>query len=255
MLIHDPAQLRLGRKARAYDPRTLRLADYLKPGALPPVPDAIDYGAKVKDFGMLKNDQLGDCTVAGLLHANLVWLSQAAPAPAFSDAYAVSLYEQLCGYKPGDPSTDQGGVELDILKAWRKAPLGGVQLDAFVSVNPRNWNQVKFALHRFGALYAGIALPLSAQTEDVWRSTKDNPGGWGGHCVILTAYRDRANCLDEDMLTCVTWGANKGLTRPWLSAYCDELYAPLPSTGWVGSTGEAPNHLNMEQLRADLARL
>lgn len=253
-MLHDPTQVRLGRLPRRSDPRTLRLAEYLTPGALPPIPVAIDNGTKVKDWGMLANDQLGDCTCAGILHAIMLWKSSGAAPPNFSDSDAIVLYEQLCGYKPGDQSTDQGGVELDILKAWRKAPLADSALDAFIAVNPRNWNQVKAALYLFGTLYMGLSLPTSAQDEDVWRSTSGTPGSWGGHCVIASAYSDRARCLGDDTLTCITWGAEKKMTRQWLSAYCDELYALL-SPDWVGPDGKAPNGFDLAQLQADLAKV
>lgn len=254
MFVHDPALVRLGRQPARADARNLKFSRYITVGALPKVPDHVDNGQHVKQWGMLANDRLGDCTCAGILHAIMLWRSFNGPAPAFADADALMLYQNLCGYRIGDPSTDQGGVELDILKAWRKAPIKGAQLTGFVQVNPKNWMHVKTALYLFGTLYMGLALPNSAQKEKVWTATNDAPGSWGGHCTVASAYADRALCLQPDTLTCITWGQQQVMTRQWLATYCDELYALL-SPDWFDKAGKAPNGFDLEQLQADLAQL
>lgn len=253
-MLHDPARLRLGRRAPRIDARTLRLGTYLTAGQLPAAPAAYDSGTKVTDWKMFANDVLGDCTCAGILHMLMLWNSQDGPMLQFSDTDAVQLYSQLCGYVPGKPETDQGGIELDILNAWRKSPILGHSLQAYVTVNPKNWAHVKLAHWLFGTLYLGISLPLSAQNEEVWKDTSGTPGTWGGHCVVSSAYEDRANCLADDTLTVITWGEPKKMTRQWLAKYCDELYAPLSPT-WLGTDGMAPNGFDGAQLAADLGRL
>src|ERR1700761_4232805 len=130
---YDPAALRLGRRPARADGRSLRFARYVTP-ALPKPPSAVDYGGKVSQWGMLANDRLGDCTCAGVLHMIMLWTSQVDVARVFTDADAIGLYEKLCGYRPGDPASDQGGVELDILKAWRRAPIEDCELLAFAAV-------------------------------------------------------------------------------------------------------------------------
>lgn len=249
-MIHDPALFKLGRKAVRHDDRTLCLAKYLDPTALPTPPSAIDYGGKVTNWEMLGNNSLGDCTIAALLHAIMLWNSQEGIEISFTDAIAISLYSQLCGYVPGDPSTDNGGVELDILNTWRKSNLGGCTLLGYVSVDPTNWEHVKIAHWLSGTLYMGLSLPVSAQDEDEWSDTSGEPGTWGGHAVISCAYSD----LVSQKLTCVTWGQEKVMTQEWLARYCDELYAPI-TAAWFDKSGKAPNGFNVDQLQADLAAL
>lgn len=251
-MLHDSALVRLGRRAPRIDARTLRLGTYLKAGQLPAIPSSLDNGAGIKNWGVLANDVLGDCTVAGILHLLMLWGKADGLYQSFADADAISLYSKLCGYVPGKPETDQGGVEIDILNAWRKAPIMGCELKSYVSVNPKNWALVKAAIDLFGALYMGLSLPTSAQNEDVWKDTGGTPGSWGGHCTVATGFADRATCLDDDTLTCVTWGAPKKMTRKWLATYCDELYAPLSPT-WLGPDNKAPNGFDLAQLQADLA--
>jgi len=250
-MLHDPTQLRLGRRAPRVDSRTLRLGAYLTPGQLPEVPSKLDNGAGIKDWGLLKNDVLGDCTAAGILHLLMLWGQADGLYKSFTDADAISLYSQLCGYVPGKPETDQGGVEIDILNTWRKTPIMGCELTLYASVNPKNWALVKAAILLCGGLYMGLALPTSAQNEEVWKDTSGTPGSWGGHCVTASGYADRVTCLDDDTLTCITWGQPKKMTRKWLATYCDELYAPLSPT-WLGPDNKAPNGFNMAQLQADL---
>src|ERR1035438_8289552 len=63
---------KLGRKAIKTDTRTLMLGDYLTP-ALPPPPAAADWTKGQTSWGMMMNDTLGDCTIAGVGHAVQVW--------------------------------------------------------------------------------------------------------------------------------------------------------------------------------------
>jgi len=253
---YDPAALRLGRMPARADGRSLRFARYLTP-ALPRPPSAIDYGGKVAQWGMLANDRLGDCTCAGILHMIMLWASQYRTPPVFGDADAVALYERLCGYRPGQPDTDRGGVELDILKAWRRAPIQGCELLAFAAVDPTDWEEVKLAHWLAGTLYMGVNLPLSAQREKVWSSTRDAPGGWGGHCMVTSAYRDAKSLfglMSNRRLTAVTWGTTQEMTPEWVATYCDELWVPV-TPAWFGAGGVAPNGFNLEQLKADVAAI
>ena len=63
---------KLGRKAIKTDTRTLVFGDYLTP-ALPPPPPAVDWTEGIASWGMMLNDTLGDCTIAGCGHAVQVW--------------------------------------------------------------------------------------------------------------------------------------------------------------------------------------
>lgn len=247
----DPAMVKLGRRPARLDRRNLRLAHYLA-ADIPTPPDTVDYGASIKDWGMLANDQLGDCTCAGILHMIMLWNAENGVHLQFRDGDAIKLYEQLCGYDPRDPNTDQGGIELDILKSWRKMPIYGTSLLGFASVDPTNWKEVRLAHWLAGSLYMGLSLPVSAQNETIWSHTSDTPGGWGGHCTISNGYGKLGGFNCSDYLSAVTWGTKQRMTPRWLAKYCDELYAPI-TPSWFNKSGIAPNMLNLEQLKADIA--
>lgn len=62
--------LRLGAEMSPDDDRTLRLARYIDPKALPPAPTHTNNAAAVASWPMFLNDQIGDCTIASFAHAD-----------------------------------------------------------------------------------------------------------------------------------------------------------------------------------------
>src|SRR5579863_7845589 len=65
----DPLKLKLGKLVARHDPRTLLLASYTTP-QLPAPPPAMNVAKKVKGpWGMMDNDQIGDCTCAFAVHS------------------------------------------------------------------------------------------------------------------------------------------------------------------------------------------
>ena len=239
---------KLGRQPARHDPRTLKLASYLDVKTLPAIPGTQEWGGPVSQWGMMKNDTLGDCTIAAAGHLILMDTTYQKKPFTPSDDQIVSAYSAITGYDPSDPSTDQGAVELDVLKYWRKSGIANHKIVAFVSVPATNLALVRAAIYLFGAVYSGVNLPVSAQDQEVWdvNGPGDNsPGSWGGHAVPLVGYGD-------DEMTCVTWGALKNLTTAWWLAYGEEAYA-IVSADWAPPDACAPNSFNLTQLKADLA--
>ena len=102
----------------------------------------------------------------------------------------------------------------------------------------------------FGGLYAGVALPVSAQrqtgwTWDVTSATPKDFGSWGGHAIPIVAY-------DSAGLTCVTWGTLQKMTWAFWDAYVDEAYACL-TPDWIAADGKAPSGFDLASLQADLS--
>ena len=75
----DHSRMKLGKKPRRYDRRTLRLGRFLTPALAPP-PPAVTNSGGVASWGMMLNGPntygqgippagLGDCTIAGVAHA------------------------------------------------------------------------------------------------------------------------------------------------------------------------------------------
>jgi hypothetical protein len=242
---------RLGRKAVKIDSRTLKLARYLL-STLPLPPVARDWTKGVTSFGMMRNDTLGDCTIAGCAHAVQVWSLNTGQEVTIGDAAIESAYSAWDGYVSGDASTDNGGVALDVLTNWRKSGLDGHKLEAFAAANVKNATEIEQAIDLFGGVYIGVALPLTAQDQSEWDVVKDDgsgsseAGSWGGHCVYVAAY-------DASSLTCITWGKPLKMTRQFWFKYCDEAYA-LFGTDWLKS-GKSPLGFDAATLNADLAAI
>ncbi len=243
----DHSQMRLGRKAIKTDSRTLMMANYITPG-LPPPPPAKDWTNGITSWGMMLNDTLGDCTIAGAAHAVQVWSANTGGEVTVPDATIENYYQQWDGYVPGNPGTDKGGVELDVLNAWQKQGFAGRVLLAFADPKPSNLTQIRQSITMFGGVYIGLALPLTAQSQDVWDvvtpgGAKAKPGSWGGHCVFVPKY-------DEHGFTCITWGQLKTMTLAFWKKYCDEAHTLL-SQVWLTDKG-SPAGFDQNQLLADL---
>jgi hypothetical protein len=243
----DHSQMKLGRKAIKTDSRTLQLGKYLTP-ALPPPPAAADWTKGITSWGMMMNDTLGCCTIAGVGHAIQIFTANTGSEVTVPDTTIESYYEQWDGYVPGNPKTDNGGVELDVLNDWQKGGFSGNKLLAFADPKVSNLVEVRQAIALFGGVYIGLSLPLTAQTQDVWDvvprgGAKAKPGSWGGHCVFVAKY-------DQKGFTCITWGQLKVMTIAFWNKYCDESHALL-AQDWLDAKG-SPSGFNQTQLQADL---
>jgi hypothetical protein len=241
---------KLGRKAIKTDTRTLALGDYLTP-SLPPPPAAADWTKGIVSWGMMLNNTLGDCTIAGVGHAIQVWTANTSGLITPPDPTIESYYEQWDGYVAGDPNTDHGGVELDVLTAWRKQGFAGHALLAFADPRPDNLVEIHQSIALFGGVYIGLSLPLTAQTQDVWDVVSSGgagarKGSWGGHCVFVPSY-------DQNGFTCITWGQTKTMTLAFWKKYCDEAHTLL-GQDWLTAKG-SPDGFDQTQLQADLANI
>lgn len=243
--------MKLGRKAVKHDSRTLRVGNYT--AALPAPPRYMDWTKGVTSFGQMMNDTLGCCTIAGLGHAVQILSLNAGAEVTVTDADILKYYVSWDGYVAGEPTTDNGGVELDVLNDWKKDGFAGHALTAFAAVNPSDVEEVKQAIALFGGAYIGVSLPLAAQDEvgTLWDygwmdfGAKYKPGGWGGHCVFVIGY-------DQDGVTCITWGRLQRMSWSFWAKYVDEAYALL-SPDFLSANGLDPAGFDMAQLAADLA--
>jgi len=257
----DPLKLKLGKLAARHDPRTLMLASYTTT-ALPAPPPALNAAEKVKGpWGMMDNDQIGDCTCAAAGHLIMEWTATAQSKMATpTDKQIVAAYSAITGYNPTTGANDNGAQELDVLNYWRQHGIAGHKITAYMTLEPSNHTHIMDAVWIFGGCYIGVALPKSAQAQtsnkQIWSvpasgtSGDGAPGSWGGHAVPVVAYDSRS-------LTVVTWGALQTMTWGFWAAYCDEAYAILSSDYLSKKGGQlvAPAGFNLQQLQEDLADL
>ena len=250
----DPKKLKLGKGAARHDPRALLMASYVAP-SLPPPPPSADLTTKVSAWGMMENDQIGDCTCAAAGHLLMEWTANAGKKMVTpSDKQIVAAYSAITGYNPTTGANDNGAVEVDVLNYWRQTGIAGHKIGAFVSLEPSNHNHIMDAVYIFQGCYIGMQLPISAQAQvqnhQPWSvppggATGDGkPGSWGGHAVPAVAYDSRG-------VTVVTWGALQMMTWSFWEAYCDEAYAIL-SKDYLTGKKTTPHGFSVAQLNADL---
>ncbi len=253
--------LKLGKRAPRIDPRTLRLAKYVK--ALPPPPKTMGYIDAVHDWKLFLNDSLGDCTCAAAGHQIMQWTTYATKEVIPTDAAILQAYEAVSGYNPNDPSTDQGAVILDVLNYWRKHGIAGHKIAAFAQINPSNFVEIQQAVALFGSVYLGVGLPVSAQDPrtdqnglPIWEVPTDgpimdgSPGSWGGHAIPAVGYK--ASAIKNGGLRVVSWGQLFDMSWNFLAAYCDEAWA-IVTPDWIEQNGKSPSGFDLATLLSDLS--
>ena len=263
MNIFNVVGRKLGKRAQEIDPRTLKLADYLTPPEpIPLPPRKADYLSPVKNWPMFMNDTIGDCTIAAPGHMIQEWTTVSGQnTVTLTDADILAAYEVVGGYVPGDPTTDNGCVLMDVLRYWRGTGIGGHKITAFVAVDITNRVEVRQAIYLFGNVLLGLGLPITSQNPDTraglpcWdvpaygAVRNGSPWSWGGHCVPVGQYS--ADPKGFRGLEVVTWGQVYQMTWAFLEAYADEAYVVL-SPDWINQEGKSPTGFNLDQLMADL---
>jgi hypothetical protein len=213
---------------------------------IPDPPSSVDYYSSIgrTDWGMLGNDQYGDCTIAGAAHAVMAWNSEAKMSdPVPGSDQVLAQYNQITGGK------DTGCVESDVLTLWRKHGLfGDNQIDGFAPVDPKNLVEIHQAIAFYGGAYIGVRLPQSAMEQfnkgQPWTVVQGSPIE-GGHCVHLVGY-------DSTYVYAVTWGQVVQVAYPWLATYIDECWAII-SQEFVKVHGGPL--LDLATLQADISKI
>lgn len=254
----DPHKLKLGKGDARHDPRTLLLASYVTP-ALPTPPVSYDLTTKVgSSWGMMDNDQIGDCTCAAAGHLIMEWTANAAKKMVTpTDKQIVAAYSAVTGYNPATGANDNGAQEIDVLNYWRQTGIASHKIGAYMALEPANHVHIMDSVYIFQGCYIGVQLPISAQAQtqnhQPWSvppgGTTGNgkPGSWGGHAIPVVAYDARG-------VTVVTWGALQIMTWGFWEAYCDEAYA-IVSNDYITGKKTTPEGFSLQQLQEDLADL
>ena len=268
---------RLGRKRPEHpphlNPKVLHFKDFVDPAfealpgpsPLPPVRPYRDWMAWAVDqlggagnFGMMLNDQLGDCTCAAVGHMVQTLTAVDGKVVTPSDDDVLRMYE-ASGYVPGNSSTDQGWYIQDALDYWKNTGLAGHKIDTYVAIDPQNQIHIDLAFEIGGVINIGLGLPLASQNQNgVWYvpstglSGYGEPASWGGHSVMVakravTSPKTPGTVLRHGL---VTWGqAEWRITPNYWAAYVDEVWMPV-SFDWIKNNGYSPSGFNLAGLIA-----
>lgn len=249
--------MKLGKTAAR--PYQLHLGDYLDHAKLPIIPLQFGHDLAVKSWGMLGNDMVGDCVVAGGFHETMLWNSETGVSVAVSQRCALETYSAITGYDPtqtaedGSNPTDQG-TDVQVAAQWR-VDHGLVddhgnthKIAAFVAIKP-NLAELYAAAYLFGAVGIGLQLPSSAQDQfDAGEPWTVVPGDSieGLHYVSVVARR-------TDGIHVITWGREQVMTEQFFRTYCDEAVVYFSEEMLSG--GVDLDGFDREQLVADLHAL
>jgi len=233
---------RLGKHPPKLDRRNLKFKSYL-PVALPAPPPAVDRASRLRNIGMMANDQYGSCTISAAGHMVQSWSVYAERGQQnIPDSEIIKAYLTIS-------PEDNGAYMLDALNHWRKTGVGTDKVEAFVEVEPRNVTQAKLAIHYFGGVYIGMALP-DKSLYGPW-TVPTGPGNpYNGHAVNLIGYDDA-----RQMFKVCTWGEIWDMSYSWYESYADECYAVLNDLSLIQASGLTPSGFDWAKLQNDLNHL
>ena len=254
--------IKFGRKRPIVRHPTLQLKNYLvkeKLAAPPPGPLGRAAAASAALAEMYLNDQLGDCVIAAIEHAQGVMTGNANPPPLlFTDVQTETFYGAACGYVQGDESTDQGCYVQDTLAYWQQNgnPAGSTHvIQGVLAVDPTNPVEVQTAIWLFIAVIYGMELPdawitpFPSVSGFVW-DTAGPPDPANGHCFPALDYDSKGNPEIS------TWAMTGTLTLAASAYYTaaaqgGECYAVISQDSLNKASQLCPAGINWAALVAD----
>lgn len=242
---------KLGKLPARKDSITFKLDTYLT--ASPVHPAHFGHQALESNWGMLGNDQYGDCVWAGAGHETILWNKEANKVVNITDNDVLSDYSAVTGFNPNDPNTDQG-TDMQVAASYRRKTgiLGGGsrhQVLAYLGITPGNADELKQAVYLFSAVGIGIQFPQSAMNQfnggKPWTVVKNSPI-IGGHYVPAVGY-------DSKYVYVVTWGQIQKMSWGFFKKYNDESVVYLSQEFLTNN--KSLEGFDLTQLQADLGQL
>lgn len=252
--------LKLGKKPARHTVK-LKLKTYLNTSVLPPVPDEFGHESLVSDFGMLGNNEVGDCAIAGPLHAIMLWAAETKRTVNIDTACALKNYSAITGYDPsktnpltGENPSDQGSDIHQVAEYWRTQGLVDANwnrhfIGGYVALTPRDVEELWQATYIFDGVGIGVELPSEWETAfgagEPWDAVS-NPHRIGGHYILGASKRSGNEGV-------VTWGKVQPMTPAGYEQFNDESLAYLSQERL--NQGVDIDGFDWEHLVADLQAL
>lgn len=254
--------LKLGKQPATEDSRDLMFARYVDATKLPTPPSQFGHESLfgAKEWGMLGNDQWGDCAWAGPAHETMLLNKTAGRDVTFTTEDVLSDYSKGTGFDPkagppGENPTDKGSNVRQVLGYRRKTGIVDSKserhkIGAFVKLRPKDLEHVYQALYIFGVVGIGIEFPQFAMEQfnrgEPWDVVPHPAPPEGGHYVCCVGKRQNIDV--------VTWGALQQMTVPFFEKYCDEAWTYISAEA-LNDDGHNIEGFDLEQLRKDLSAL
>lgn len=203
-------------------------------------------------WGMLGNDQVGNCVWAGAAHEDMIFTAMGGSPVLYQTKDVISDYSACTGYDPKDPNTDEGTDMRKAASYRRKTGLlaadGSRQMvDGYLALKVGNIEQIEVSTSLFGACGLGVQLPSSAMdqfdSQEPWHRTSGRQHNEGGHYISHVG----RNSLSDQLV--VTWGRLHAATDDWLATYMDEGVAYLDFSVLDKVKRISPDGFDEEKLR------
>lgn len=228
--------MKLGLKDPVPGAVKLRLASYLNWRVLPTPPDHFGHTSLVQSWGMLGNDDYGDCAIAGPCHQIMLATAEAGAAAQFDTKSALQNYSAITGFDPNDPSTDQGTAIDDMARYWRHHGLVDAngtahKITAYLDLTPGDTRELWLAAWLLPlGVGCGYDLPQSAvdqaQNGQIWDVVKGSPIV-GGHYVPTLARPSSGMGLG------ISWGNPVPFTVRFYQTFNNQGLVALSKEGFV----------------------
>jgi hypothetical protein len=228
---------------------------------LPNSPSYVDRESKVSAWPMYKNDTVGDCTVAAVLHmvASFTAFSGSVPGGAmFTDDEAIKIYSAVSGYNPVTGANDNGATLASVCQYMVKIGATDVngkvhKFAAWAEVGDyTNTSLLKRITNAFGTAYLAIDFPDSAMTQFndglPWTYVAGSPND-GGHAIPLQYSAENTGTMDDE--TIITWGAEWKMNEAFWHHQGVEAVAVVSADDVNVTSGTNPAGLALTQLVSD----
>lgn len=249
---------KLGKLPARADSVQFKLRNYLNVNRLPTPPRRFGHASRFPGpWGMLGNDKVGDCVLAGGAHEEMLWHFSGKKKPAvFSDKAVISDYSAITGYDPRNPDSDTG-TDMQEAAAYRKRTgllsVDGKRhtIDAYAALKLRDIDELLLAMWLFDAVGVGIHYTQSADKQFDAQQPWDDVGrskDLGGHYIPVFDVNSKGN------LCCITWNRYHAMTPAYFNKYCDEAVAYI-SLDALDDKGISAEGFDRAALQADLNAL
>lgn len=250
--------LKTGKRPARSDAVKLKFGSYFSAAELPVVPVAFGRPWLVRAWGMLANDQYGDCVWAGAAHETMLLKADAGyAAPSFMIRDVLADYSAVTGFDPKNPNTTDNGTDVQAAAAYRqKTGIGDAngnrhQIEIYTSLRVGDLAELALATFLNGVAGVGVDLPSSAEDQfnaaEPWTVVKGDTSV-GGHYIPCVGRNSAGNFL------VITWGRLQAVTPSWLQTYMDEGITYV-SPERLNAKGLSPQGFDAQTLNDDFKQI
>ncbi len=249
--------MKLGKKPARPDAARFKFDAFFDKRNLPVPPPVFGHWRKVQKWGMLGNEDYGDCVWAGAAHETMMWTMTTGHYTAFLDDNVLSDYSAVTGFHKNDPKSDEGTDMVEAASYRRKTGVIDWQLkrhkiDSYVALDRGSISDLMVATFLFGATGIGFMFPEYAMDQfneqKPWDVIPGQPEPTSGHYVPVVGRNAAGNIL------VVSWGRLHAMTPAFYTKYNDESLAYV-SLEPLTLKYISPEGYDLDALRASLKSL